>query len=484
MSRILVVDDERNVLTAFQKLLVKDGHEAVTARSGEEALGLLTAHPPDLVLMDIRMAGLSGLETLKRAKTLVPKVPIVMMTAYGTTETAIDAMKFGAFEYVLKPFDIPALRVVIEEALNVSRLMRNPVSFGGVSPAGDAEQIIGSSPTMYELYKRIGQVAPSHATVLLQGESGTGKELVARAIYHHSQRVHAPFIVINCAAIPETLLESELFGYERGAFTGAERRRIGKFEQANGGTLFLDEIGDMTFSTQAKFLRLLQTQAFDRLGGNETIQVDVRILAATNKDLDALMQSGRFREDLYYRLKVVTITIPPLRERKEDIPRLAEYFLKRYGHEFGKEGLQLSSKALEQLLAYEWSGNVRVLEHGLKQAAVFAKGFVILPEHLRIGALPGTPQTETGHDDAEVLRALVRRQLTTAPSSAFRRVIEQVETQLILEALQQTEGNVAQAAKLLGITRPTLREKVVKYRIQRSVAMGQEGGVDTSLPER
>ncbi|MBI3021692.1 MAG: sigma-54-dependent Fis family transcriptional regulator [Candidatus Omnitrophica bacterium] len=475
MSRILVVDDERNVLTSFQKLLGKEGHEVVTARSGEQALSLLGAQVPDLILMDIRMAGLSGLETFQRAKAVAPKVPVIMMTAYGTTETAIEAMKLGAFEYTLKPFDIPTLKTLIEKALAMGQLMRTPVTYGAADTDTRAQRMIGKSPRMYEVYKLIGQVAPSNVTVLIRGESGTGKELVARAVYHHSQRAEQPFLAVNCAAIPETLLESELFGYEKGAFTGAIARKPGKFEQANGGTIFLDEIGDMSPSTQAKVLRVLQEGACERLGGQETIRVDVRLLAATNKNLDALIHDGRFREDLYYRLNVVSVTVPPLRERKEDIPLLAEYFLKRYTREFRKERTRLSPEALERLTAYAWPGNVRELENCIKQAVVLGKGEVLMPEHLRLGQNQTVP-TRSAPESLAVLGELARQHLERAPGNAYQQLIEQVEAQLILEALKQTQGNLAQAAKLLGITRPTLREKVSKYRIQRNVQLNQQEG--------
>jgi len=475
MSRILVVDDERNVLTSFQKLLGKEGHEVVTARSGEQALSLLESQIPDLILMDIRMAGLSGLETFQRTKAVAPKIPVIMMTAYGTTETAIEAMKLGAFEYTLKPFDMPGLKALIKQALTMGRIMRTPVTYGATDADAKIQRIIGKSPKMVEIYKLIGQVAPSNVTVLIRGESGTGKELVVRAIYHHSQRSQQPFVAVNCAAIPETLLESELFGYEKGAFTGAAARKPGKFEQAHGGTIFLDEVGDMSPSTQAKVLRVLQEGTCERLGDHETIRVDVRLLAATNQDLETLIQNRQFREDLYYRLNVVTMTIPPLRERKEDIPLLAEYFLKRYSQEFHKEGMRFSPEALERLSVYEWAGNVRELENCVKQAVVLGKGEVLMPEHLRLGQGPAV-QVRSAQESLAVLGELARQHLERAPGNAYQQLIEQVEAQLMLEALKHTQGNLAQAAKLLGITRPTLREKISKYRIQRRLQLNQEEG--------
>jgi DNA-binding NtrC family response regulator len=329
---------------------------------------------------------------------------------------------------------------------------------------------------MFELYKRIGQVASSTVTVLIRGESGTGKELVARAIYHYSQRADRPFLAVNCAAIPESLLESELFGYERGAFTGAVARRPGKFEQAHGGTLLLDEIGDMSPLTQAKVLRVLQERACERLGGHETITVDVRLLAATNTDLEALVRAGRFREDLYYRLKVVTLTVPPLRERAEDIPLLSAHFVRRYAQEFGKSPMRLSTEALHRLGAHAWPGNVRELENCLKQAVVLGKGDLVLSEHLHLETEPPAAgdHAAPAQEPAALLRAMARGYLERASGSAFQRFIQDAEAQLILEVLRQTQGNLAQSAKLLGIARPTLREKITKYQIQRSLRLTQD----------
>jgi len=306
MGKILIVDDDPQLRQSFEKLLTTEGHTVQTAATGEAAVKLVQTNPPDLVIMDIRMPGMSGLEAFRTIHDLEPKVPVIIMTAFGTTETAIEATKLGAFDYVLKPFEIPEALTLISQALNAGRFMRSQVEIDMTPERASGEAIIGKSKAMQEVYKSIGRVAPTDATVLLRGESGTGKELVARAIYQHSLRAEKPFLVINCVAIPETLLESELFGYERGAFTGAISRRVGKIEQAHGGTIFLDEIGDMPFAIQAKILRLLQEKSIERLGGRETIPVDVRIIAATNRDLEAALAAGRFREDLYYRLKVVT----------------------------------------------------------------------------------------------------------------------------------------------------------------------------------
>jgi len=470
MSRVLVVDDERNILTSLQKWLSREGYQVATVRSGQEALAALEAERPDVVLMDIRMAGLSGLETLRHAKRVAPKIPIILMTAYGTTDTAIEAMKHGAFEYILKPFELPALHDLLRRAVAASRLMRTPVTFGETAPHADGEPILGRSPKMIDVYKTIGQVAGSPITVLIRGESGSGKELVARAIYQHSPRADKPFLAVNCAAIPESLLESELFGYEKGAFTGAASRKPGKFEQVQHGTIFLDEIGDMSALTQSKVLRVLQEQVCERLGGREPIPLDVRVLAATNQPLEAMVEQGRFREDLYYRLNVVTITLPPLRERAEDIPMLAGHFVSRCGREFGKPSMQMSGEALARCAAYDWPGNVRELENCIKQAVVLSPGDVILPEHLRLEALrpasAGNPA-----DDSQMLadiRRLTRHYLQMAPGTAYQQVLELVEAQVIAEAMAQTRGNLAQAARQLGMARPTLRDKLSKYHIERA----------------
>ncbi len=326
MSTILIIDDDDQLRKSFHKLLSEEGYTAEGAASGEAGLGIIRNQSPDLVIVDIRLPGMNGLETFEAIHDLEPKLPVIIMTAYGTTETAIEATKMGAFDYILKPFEIPDMLAVIKQALEAGRFMRTPVQVD-VSPDEAAkEAIVGRSKPMQDVYKAIGRVSTADATVLIRGESGTGKELVARAIYQHSLRAEKPFLVINCVAIPENLLESELFGYEKGAFTGAAHRRVGKIEQAHGGTVFLDEIGDMPFSIQAKILRLLQEKSIERLGGRRTIPVDVRILAATNRDLEAALADGRFREDLYYRLKVVTISLPPLRDRRDDIPLLTDFF--------------------------------------------------------------------------------------------------------------------------------------------------------------
>src|SRR6266850_4627095 len=332
-GRILLIEDDLAIASALERVLKAEGYELRMVARGDEGLALATRDPFDVVITDLKLPGLNGLELVRELHAAKPRVPIILMTAHGTAETAIEATKSGAYDYLLKPFEMSELLELADKAALSSRLMSEPVEFGISETWHDA--IVGQSRSMQHIYKEVGRIAGKPVNVLIRGETGTGKELIARAIYQHSDRASAPFVVINCAAIPETLLESELFGHERGAFTGAENRRIGRFEQADRGTIFLDEIGDMSISTQAKLLRVLQDCSFQRLGGKETIHADVRVIAATNRDLETAIQQRQFREDLFYRLSVVVISLPPLRERKEDIPELMKYFLARYGRDFG-----------------------------------------------------------------------------------------------------------------------------------------------------
>src|SRR5438105_4915825 len=334
MSKLLLIDDEADVQYSFQRIFASPEIELATASSGEEGLKLVPKLKPDLVIMDVRMGGMTGLETLRRLRQMDSKLLVILMTAYGTTQTVIEAMKLGAYDYLLKPFDVPKLKEIVHNALKAARDMKRVVSYEPLLESEDYDiGIVGRSGAMQQVFKLVGQLATSDATALITGESGTGKELVARAIYHHSRRSDKPFLAINCAAIPENLLESELFGHEKGAFTGATVQRIGKFEQCNGGTIFLDEIGDMSLPTQTKILRVLQNGSFERVGGNQAVKTDVRIIAATNKPLEEAVAAKQFREDLFYRLNVVRIQIPPLRERAEDVPLLVNYFLEKNARE-------------------------------------------------------------------------------------------------------------------------------------------------------
>src|SRR5215469_6582073 len=379
MSKLLLIDDETDVQYSFQRIFDSPEIELTTASSGEEGLKLIPKIKPDLVIMDIRMGGINGLETLRRIRQMDSKLLVILMTAYGTTQTAIEAMKLGAYDYLLKPFDVIKLKEIVSNALKAAQDMRQIVSYQPLLESEDYESgIVGRSEAMQQVFKMIGQVAATDATALITGESGTGKELVARAIYHHSNRSSQPFLAVNCAAIPEQLLESELFGHERGAFPGATMQRIGKFEQCNRGTLFLDEIGDMTPATQTKILRVLQSGTFERVGGNQPIRVDVRIIAATNKPLEQAVATRQFREDLFYRLNVVRIHIPPLRERREDIRLLVNYFLNKFAKDQTGPPRSIAPVVLKALEKYHWPGNVRELENVVRRGLVMAKGEAIL----------------------------------------------------------------------------------------------------------
>ncbi len=476
MSTILIIDDDDQLRTSFEKLLAEEGYEVKGAASGEKGLKMISPDSPDLVILDMRLPGMNGFEAFQAIHQIEPKLPVIIMTAFGTTETAIKATKLGAFDYILKPFEIPDMLLVIKEALKAGHFMRSPVDMDVAPDHALRDAIIGKSRSMQEVYKAIGRIAPTNATVLIRGESGTGKELVARALYQHSNRSNMPFLVINCVAIPETLLESELFGYEKGAFTGASHRRVGKIEQANRGTIFLDEIGDMPFMIQAKILRLLQEKSIERLGGHETIPVDVRIIAATNRDLEAALTNGDFREDLYYRLKVVTITLPPLRERKEDIPLLADYFLALFSQEKGMVNPGLTEDAKAALLSHAWPGNIRELANILQKILIFNRGAPITSEDV-LNAMGRRPldMVMPGKKDDSALREWVQRNLNIlSKENLFDTCMDRFASILIAEALKMTGGNRSQAAKLLGLSRPTLHAKIDKYHLKIKTSITEE----------
>ncbi|GAB7022370.1 sigma-54-dependent transcriptional regulator [Salidesulfovibrio brasiliensis] len=471
MASILIVDDDSQLRNSFGKLLGQEGHDIRMASSGESGVQMVREALPDLIIMDVRMPGMDGLEAFNLIREYDQRVPVIIMTAFGTTETAIKATKMGAFDYILKPFDIPEVLDLIEQALEAGRLAREHVEMGGAPNDAPAGALIGNSRAMNEIYKAIGRSAPTDALVLIRGESGTGKELVARAVYQHSERSGKPFLVINCVAIPDTLLESELFGYERGAFTGANTRRVGKIEQADGGTVMLDEIGDMPLGVQAKILRLLQEKKIERLGGRSPMDVDVRIIAATNRDLEEAVKEGRFREDLYYRLKVVTIELPPLRDRTEDIVPLAEYFLNRLSVEMDLPNPGISEDGLRFLQTYRWPGNVRELSNTLQKALIFNRGTAISHEELAqaVGADTGREQEEDVLDDEDRFRRTIRKALAeNAGKNAFEMLMNRAGRMIIGEALEITDGNRTRAAKLLGLTRPTLIARIEKYGLKTS----------------
>ncbi len=488
MDKLLLIDDEADVRYSFGRIFDSSEIELTTASSGEEGLKKIPLIKPDLVIMDIRMGGSNGLETLRRLRQTDAKLPVIMMTAYGSTQAAIEAMKLGAYDYLLKPFDVPKLKQTVAAALNAARAMREVVSYQPLLESEDYDLgIVGRSESMQNVFKLIGQLSASDATALITGESGTGKELVARAIYHHSQRATQSFLAINCAAIPEDLLESELFGHEKGAFTGATAQRIGKFEQCNLGTIFLDEIGDMTPATQTKMLRVLQSGTFERLGGNEPIKVDVRIIAATNKPLEQAVASKEFRADLFYRLNVVRVEIPPLRARREDIHLLVNYFLAKFAPQQKQAPKSIAPDAIVALEQYQWPGNVRELENVIRRALVMAKGDVILvgdlpPEIVSPDAMAGdkagpaaamsaasspAPPGVTAPD----LPAVARLLFQWARKESKLKIIPAVERELIIQALIETQGNQVQAARLLGVTRATLRKRVEKFGIKQELAV-------------
>jgi len=504
MEKLLLIDDEVDVQYSFRRIFDASDIELHTASSGEEGLRLIPTLKPDLVLSDIRMAGLNGLETLRRIRQLDPQLPVILMTAYGTTQTAIEAMKLGAYDYVLKPFDVPRLKLLVASALKAARDTRQTVALRPQLEQQDYDLgVIGRSAPMQEVFKLIGQLAASDATALITGESGTGKELVARSIFQNSRRAKEPFMAINCAAIPENLLESELFGHEKGAFTGATAQRPGRFEQCHRGTLFLDEIGDMPPATQTKILRVLQNGTFERVGGNTTLQVDVRIIAATNKPLEEAVSRKEFREDLFYRLNVVRVHMPPLRDRRGDIRLLVDFFLRKIGGA-GAGTKSIGEKTLAVLEAYHWPGNVRELENVLRRAVVVSKGPALLegdlpgellqptpalrpiagpagtaPAPIAPSVPPGDavaestpPATEAVSTDPALtgdIRPLALQLFRWARLQRGIKVLPAVERELVIEALKETQGNQVQAAKLLGITRATLRKRVDKFGIRREL---------------
>jgi two-component system response regulator HydG len=447
---VLVVDDDSGHLAALQTIIKSWGYAVEGTDDGVGAVARVKEEPFDLILMDVRMTEMSGLEALKAIKEYNPAIPILIMTAYSSVESAVEALKAGAYDYLTKPLDFEVLKLVVERALEHTRLKAENLdlkerllgSFALVS-------IIGKSDPMKELLAMVAMVAPTEATALITGESGTGKELVAKAIHYNSPRKGRPFVVVNCAALTETLLESELFGHEKGAFTGAERRREGRFMQATRGTIFLDEIGEMSSTMQAKLLRVIQEREIQRVGSDGTLKVDVRILAATNRDLLEEVASGRFREDLFYRLNVVSLKVPPLRERQEDIPLLAQHFLDRYSGKNGKRVKGFTPLAMDMLLKYSWPGNVRELENAVERAVILVPGEYITEKELPLSIIQAYPQNR----DAPPLQTASLR-----PQS-----LDEVEREAILNVLAATGGNKSEAARRLGITRKTLHKKLHHY---------------------
>jgi DNA-binding NtrC family response regulator len=468
MGQLLLVDDNPDLILAqMNHVFGASNHGIDVVRTGEEGVRRVVERTPDVVLLDLHLPDLSGLEVYERIRAIDARIPVLFITAATDAHHAIEAMKQGAYDYLIKPLDTQHLRRVVDQALELSRLSREPAVVAKSPPEeerGDA--IIGCCPAMLEVFKAIGRVAAQDVTVLITGASGTGKELVARAIYQHGARAKGTFLAINCAAIPDALLESELFGHEKGAFTGAERRRIGKFEQCSGGTLFLDEVGDMPLATQGKVLRLLQDQAFERVGGNETIQTDVRLIAATNRDLEALSGDGKYRPDLYYRLSVFTIHLPPLRERGDDLPMLVRHYVRRFNRELGREVQEFTPEAMDLLRSYSWPGNIRELQSVLKQALLRVTGPVVTAESLPapVSAHAAQPRAQaiapTSGCGRSAIDSFLRQNLQDCGEDLYQHVHRQVDQQLLPLVLQSTGGNQLRAAQLLGITRRTLRVKL------------------------
>lgn len=468
MSKLLIVDDEPAIRFSVQRVFRETDVEVIVADSATEAVRRVAEDAPDVVLLDIRLGTDDGLKVFEQLRQQDAKCLVIFITGHGTAETAIEAMKRGAYDYLVKPLDSQQLQDVVRQACEISQLMRKPaIVEEGDRVSDQPDLLIGSGPQMRTVFKQIGRIAPQDVNVLILGESGTGKELVARAIYHHSRRNQGPFLAINCAALTESLLESELFGHERGAFTGADRRRIGKFEQANGGTLFLDEVGDMTPATQAKLLRLLQDGSFERVGGNESLQANVRVLAATNKGLERMVETGSFRLDLYYRLRGVTIALPALRDRKDDIPELAHYFLFRLNRELGCSVSSISEEALLRLANYRWPGNVRELQSVIRESLIRSAGSTLLPEFLpdQLSRERPVPQTVPIAPTWDALAADLKVAIAGNERGVYRRALEHFDRIVINAAMTQTHGNQVAASELLGISRPTLRDKL--RRLQR-----------------
>ncbi len=510
MAKLLLVDDDSALIEAqVGHALGPLGVEIAVARSGAEALAHLGISdrkfpmsdlpdggaPPgksdianlkseiplvpfDVILLDVRLPDLSGLEIYQRIRGLDARVPVIFITATAAADTAIEAMQQGAYDYLFKPLDPRQLRHVVGQALELARLMREPAVVAEALPADDrAEAIVGRCPAMREVYKAIGRAAGQNVTVLIMGESGTGKELVARALYQHSARARAPFHAINCAAIPDALLESELFGHEKGAFTGADRRRIGKFEQCSGGTLFLDEVGDMPLVMQAKLLRVLQDQKFERVGGSETVQTDVRLIAATHRDLKAWAAEGRFRADLYYRLSVFTISLPPLRERGDDLAMLVQQFVRRFNRELGREVAEVAPEALARLRAYPWPGNVRELQSVLKQALLQATGTVLVPAFLPDTLGADGPAAPAARGEGVRFETFIRQRLEAGGGDVYAEAHRELDRILLPLALEFTGGNQRSAARVLGIARQTLRLRLREagLDVKPSGEAGEEG---------
>jgi DNA-binding NtrC family response regulator len=464
MAHLLLIDDNPALIPGqVRQAFPAPDHRVEVAGTGAEGLSRVRSGPPDVILLDLGLPDQSGLEVYQHIRRIDARIPVIFVTMAKAADAAIEAMKQGAYDYLFKPLDPHQLRRVVGEAVEVARRMREPAVLAEAAAAPDVEgAIVGACPAMREVYKAIGRVAAQDVPVLITGESGTGKELVARAVYQHGSRAKAPFLALNCAAIPENLLESELFGHEKGAFTGADRKRIGKFEQCNGGTIFLDEIGDMPAVLQAKVLRLLQEQAFERVGGNETVRTNVRLIAATHRDVKASQAEGSLRADLYYRLGVFTIQLPPLRERGDDVPLLVQHYLRRFSHALGREVREVAPDAMARLRSYSWPGNIRELQSVLKQALLRASGPILLatflPEPMEVPSVPSSPSQSPTENPG--LESFIAQRLVPDTNDLYAQAQRELDRILLPRVMDHTHGNQHQASRVLGIARKTLRLKL------------------------
>jgi DNA-binding NtrC family response regulator len=460
MAKVLIADDEHAICEAFSDMLRADGHSPVIASSGEEALEKVAQVGPDVVFLDVQMPGMSGMEVLERLHGSHPALPIIVMTAYGTLQTAMDALRLKAFDYLGKPIDLARIRALLQRALHEPS---TAIAATAMSSAPDGERMVGRSAAMQEVFKRMGMLTGNDLTVLITGESGVGKEVVASGIHEHGGRREHPFVAVNCAAIPEQLIESELFGHERGAFTDARELRRGRFEAAGAGSLFLDEISELPYTLQSKLLRVLQERTFERVGSVTPIPFKARLMAASNRDLAEEVKAGRFREDLYHRLNIVVLTIPPLRERSEDIEALALHFLQRANREIGRDLRGIEPAALVRLKTYSWPGNVRELEHSIKRSVLMARGPFLAAHDLDLVDQGTAPEQSNAES---VLRAAIRGALRArlamgeADAGVFADLVQLTEEELVAEALAITGDNQVAASKLLGLNRTTLRKRV------------------------
>ena len=469
-GRILLVDDDKALADSVTVVLESRGYEVAHASDGDQGLKIVGSTEIDAVLTDFRMPGMGGMELLKKLRESNPRIPIILATAFGTTNLAINATKYGAFEYLTKPFEMPELLETIERAITANRVKNIPINMGEACDATQ-EAIVGQSKPMQEVFRDIGRIAAKPVTVMIQGETGTGKELIARAIFQHSDRSDKPFVAVNCAAIPENLLESELFGHEKGSFTGAVARRIGRFEQANHGTLFLDEIGDLPAQTQVKLLRVLQERVITRVGSKEEIQIDVRVLCATHHNLQKAIGIGEFREDLYYRLNSAILNLPPLRKRQGDIPLLVNYFLNKYSVEFDTARSPIDEDALEILKTDSWPGNVRQLENVIKRAVIVANGFAITSTHIRdcLNPINADDRAPSASTQETSFALYVQRQIEAAKngevSDVYDRLVDTLEREVFTHSLELAQGNQSKMSRWLGLSRLTVREKLDKFQL-------------------